>query len=85
MGGRRVPVTRPRARTVDGQEVLLQSHAHFGADDVLLQQVVLQRMLAGVVRQLIPRVPGAGVQVVQILTDDFGARGHWPIIGGPPV
>jgi len=47
LGGRKVPVTRPRARTVDGQEVLLQSYAHFGADDVL-QQVVLERMLAGV-------------------------------------
>ncbi len=47
LGGRKVPVTRPRARTVDGQEVLLQSYAHFGADDVL-QLVVLERMLAGV-------------------------------------
>ncbi len=47
LGGRRVPVTRPRARTVDGHEVPLQSYAHFAADDVL-QQVVLERMLAGV-------------------------------------
>jgi putative transposase len=47
LGGRRVPVTRPRARTLDGHEVPLASYAHFAADDVL-QQVVLERMLAGV-------------------------------------
>ena len=47
LGGRRVPVTRPRARTVDGHEVPLQSYGHFAADD-LLSQVVLERMLAGV-------------------------------------
>ncbi len=47
LGGRRVPVTRPRARTLGGHEVPLQSYAHFAADDVL-QQVVLERMLAGV-------------------------------------
>ncbi len=47
LGGRRVPVPRPRARTLDGHEVPLQSYAHFAADDVL-QQVVLERMLAGV-------------------------------------
>jgi putative transposase len=47
LGGRRVPVTRPRARTLEGHEVPLASYAHFAADDVL-QQVVLERMLAGV-------------------------------------
>jgi len=47
LGGRRVPVSRPRARTVNGHEVPLQSYAHFAGDD-LLQQVVLERMLAGV-------------------------------------
>lgn len=47
LGGRRVPVTRPRARTMDGHEVALQSYAHFAADD-LLSEVVLERMLAGV-------------------------------------
>ena len=46
LGGRRVPVSRPRARTVDGHEVPLQSYGHFAADD-LLSQVVLERMLAG--------------------------------------
>jgi putative transposase len=47
LGGRRVPVTRPRARTTDGHEVPLGSYAHFAADD-LLSQLVLERMLAGV-------------------------------------
>jgi transposase-like protein len=47
LGGRRVPVTRPRARTVNGYEVPLHTYAHFASDD-LLQQVVLERMLAGV-------------------------------------
>ena len=46
LGGRRVEVTRPRARTVDGHEVPLQAHQQFAADD-LLSQVVLERMLAG--------------------------------------
>ncbi len=55
LGGRRVPVTRPRARTLDGHEVPLQSYAHFAADDVL-QQVVLERMLAGVATRRHARV-----------------------------
>jgi len=48
LGGRRVPVTRPRARTVDGTgEVELQTYQHF-ADRDALTAVVLERMLAGV-------------------------------------
>ena len=47
LGGRRVEVTRPRARTLDGDEVPLQAYSEFAADD-LLRQVVLERMLAGV-------------------------------------
>jgi transposase-like protein len=47
LGGRRVAVTRPRARTLDGHEVALNSYEHFAADD-LLTQVVMERMLAGV-------------------------------------
>jgi putative transposase len=47
LGGRRVPVTRPRARTLDGHQVALTSYVHFAADD-LLSQVVMERMLAGV-------------------------------------
>jgi putative transposase len=48
LGGRRVPVSRPRARTADGSaEVPLATYAHFAARDPLTE-VVLERMLAGV-------------------------------------
>jgi len=48
LGGRRVPVSRPRARTADGErEVELATYAHFAARD-RLTDVMLQRMLAGV-------------------------------------
>jgi putative transposase len=47
LGGRRVPVSRPRARTIDGAEVQLATYATFSNDD-LLNQVVMERMLAGV-------------------------------------
>jgi putative transposase len=48
LGGRRVPVQRPRARSVDrGEEVALATYAHF-ADRDALTGVVLERMLAGV-------------------------------------
>jgi hypothetical protein len=46
LGGRRVPVDRPRARTRDGHEVRLDTDAVFAADD-LLSQVVMERMLQG--------------------------------------
>jgi transposase-like protein len=47
LGGRRISVDRPRARSIDGHEVPLQAYAHFAADG-LLSQVVMERMLAGV-------------------------------------
>jgi transposase-like protein len=47
LGGRRVPVTRPRARGTDGGEVQLATYATFANDD-LLTGVVMERMLAGV-------------------------------------
>lgn len=46
LGGRRVSVERPRARTLDGHEVPLRAYEHFAADDVL-SAVVMERMLAG--------------------------------------
>ncbi len=46
LGGRRVKVERPRARTADGTEVALDTYAAF-ADDDLLATVVMERMLAG--------------------------------------
>ncbi len=48
LGGRRVPVERPRVRSADGRsELPLQTYAHF-ADRDQLARVVLERMLAGV-------------------------------------
>jgi putative transposase len=48
LGGRRIPVTRPRARSADGEhEVELGTYAHFAARD-RLSDVMLERMLAGV-------------------------------------
>ncbi|MDP9417072.1 MAG: transposase [Actinomycetota bacterium] len=48
LGGRRVPVERPRARAVDGSgEVELQTFRHFAERDALTA-VVLERMPVGV-------------------------------------
>jgi putative transposase len=48
LGGRRVMVRRPRVRTADGEsEVPLSTYEHF-ADRDQLEEVVLERMLAGV-------------------------------------
>ena len=48
LGGRRVAVKRPRARTVDDErEVPLATYEHF-ADRDPLTRVVLEQMLAGV-------------------------------------
>jgi putative transposase len=48
LGGRRIGVSRPRARTADGEhEVPLSTYAHF-ADRDPLTRVVLEQMLAGV-------------------------------------
>ena len=55
LGGRRVAVDRPRARTLDGHEVPLVSYTHFAAEDVLTR-VVMERMLAGVATRRHARV-----------------------------
>ncbi len=48
LGGRRVPVTRPRMRSKDGsEEVRVRTYEHLPAPDVL-SRVLLERMLAGV-------------------------------------
>jgi transposase-like protein len=48
LGGRRVPVERPRMRTKDGEEeVPVRTYEHFASRDQLTA-VVLERMLAGV-------------------------------------
>ncbi|MGH2946506.1 MAG: transposase [Solirubrobacteraceae bacterium] len=48
LGGRRVPISRPRVRTADDRaEVELESYREFGSRDPL-ERVALERMLAGV-------------------------------------
>jgi putative transposase len=48
LGGRRVPIERPRVRAADGSgEVAMTTYAHF-ADRDPLTKVVLEQMLAGV-------------------------------------
>jgi putative transposase len=46
LGGRRVPVRRPRARTGDGHEVPLPTYRLFASEDQLTA-VLMERMLAG--------------------------------------
>lgn len=47
LGGRRVPISCPRARTIEGTEVQLDTYATFASDD-LPSRVALERLLAGV-------------------------------------
>lgn len=63
LGGRRVPVERPRGRRTDGTEIELGTYATF-TDDDLLSRLVLERMLAGVATRRHARVNepvGAGL------------------------
>ncbi len=55
LGGRRVEVTRPRARTTAGAEVPVSSYQAFAAED-LLSGVVMDKMLAGVATRRHARV-----------------------------
>src|SRR5712691_2401936 len=55
LGGQRVPVERPRGRTVDKCEIELDSYAQFSDDD-LLSELVMERMLAGVATRRHARV-----------------------------
>lgn len=47
LGGRKLEVTRPRARTLDGTEVALRTYQAFAAEDQLTA-VVMEKVLAGV-------------------------------------
>lgn len=46
LGGRKVQVRRPRARSLDGRELPLRSYVHFASDDLLSERTV-ETMLAG--------------------------------------
>jgi len=55
LGGRRVPVSRPRVRSVDGTELPVATYEYF-ADRDPLQWAVMNRMLAGVSTRKFARV-----------------------------
>ncbi len=55
LGGRRVPVSRPRVRSVDGSELAVATYGYF-ADRDPLQRAVMDRMLAGVSTRKFARV-----------------------------
>ena len=55
LGGRRVPVSRPRARSVDDKELPIATYEYF-ADRDPLQRAVMDRMLAGVSTRKFARV-----------------------------
>jgi transposase-like protein len=66
LGGRRVPVSRPRARTVGGNEVPLCTYRLFAGEDQLTQ-VVMERMLAGLAtRRHTAAAEPVGGQVEQV-------------------
>ena len=55
LGGRRVPVSRPRVRSVDAKELPVATYEYF-ADRDPLQRAVMDRMLAGVSTRKFARV-----------------------------
>jgi putative transposase len=68
LGGRRVPVSRPRARSVDDKELAIATYEYF-ADRDPLQRAVMDRMLAGVSTRKFARVgEPVGEQVEQTAT-----------------
>jgi transposase-like protein len=64
LGGRRVAVSRPRARTVDGKELPVATYQYF-ADRDPLQRAVMDRMLAGVSTRKFARVGEPVVEQVE--------------------
>jgi putative transposase len=66
LGGRRVPVERPRGRTLDGSELELDTYEQFTSDD-LLSGLVMERMLAGVATR-------RHVRVGEPVGDELAAR-----------
>ena len=67
LGGRRVAVDKPRARSVSGGEVQLPTWEEFSGDE-LLSELALERMLAGLSTRRYP----AGLEPVG---DDLGVTG----------
>ena len=76
LGGRRVPVRRPRMRTADDEhELPVESYEYF-ADRDPLTRAVMDRMLAGVSTRKFARVgEPVGSEVEQAATLDGQDRG----------
>ena len=79
LGGRKVTVRRPRARTTDGREVALASYAMFAGEDQL-EAVAFARMLAGPAAPPPPAAPRPGRA-----GGGDAARAHPPTPLYPPV
>jgi putative transposase len=83
LGGRRVPVSRPRVRTADDTaEVGLDSYALFGSRD-MLEAVVLERMLAGVSARGSRRVAEpVGAEVDEVARSESRSAVSRAFVGG---
>lgn len=78
LGGRRVPIRRPRVRAVDdSQELPLATYQYFGSRDSLTK-VVVDRMLAGVSTR---RFAGVGEPVGQEVERDASATSKSTVSG----
>ena len=64
LGGRTVPVSRPRVRSVEGKELPVSTYSYF-ADRDPLQRAVMDRMLAGVSTRKFARVAEPVGQAVE--------------------
>ncbi len=76
LGGRKTSVTRPRARFLDGSgEVELSTYKHFSSED-LLQEMVLERMLAGLSTRNYPvgLEPVGGIEATGIKRSSVSRR-----------
>jgi transposase-like protein len=67
LGGRRVAVQRPRARTRDGREVQLESWEQFASEDVLEERAMEQMVIGVTTRKYDRSLEGVG--------DDLETRG----------
>ena len=80
LGGRRIPVTRPRVRAADGSgELRLPSYDLFSSTEIL-GQLAMEKMLAG----LSSRRYSAGLEPAG-QPGGGGGRGHVEVGGVPPV
>lgn len=79
LGGRTVPIQRPRVRTMDGQEVRLASYGAFH-DERLLTQAALERMLHGLSTRRYHHAPEPmGDDLPAVATSESSVNRHFVI------